>query len=296
MRFLILWLLLAISTAAATLRVATYNLEMYLDQPYQNTPAKSDLAKKYLRQAIKLVNADVLAVQEIGSTNALLELRDSLKKEGLEYRHYVHFDGRDQVINLAFLSKLPIKAARNNRNDNYLYQGRRHYVLRGFGEIDLSVGTETVTMITAHLKSQRVVAEGDQKAMREEEAIILREKIEGHFKRQPAAKLIVLGDLNDGIDSKTLKTVIGRGKNALQDLRPAERNGDSLPHPNPKYEPRNIVWTHYYGKEESYSRLDYILTSQSLRKTVVPDQTYVLAMPNWGAGSDHRPVTATFSW
>jgi endonuclease/exonuclease/phosphatase family metal-dependent hydrolase len=25
-----------------------------------------------------------------------------------------------------------------------------------------------------------------------------------------------------------------------------------------------------------------------------PDETYVLAAPNWGAASDHRPLVATF--
>jgi hypothetical protein len=26
----------------------------------------------------------------------------------------------------------------------------------------------------------------------------------------------------------------------------------------------------------------------------LPNETYVLTVPNWGVGSDHRPVVATF--
>ena len=46
-------------------------------------------------------------------------------------------------------------------------------------------------------------------------------------------------------DSASTKAVIGRGKAKLVDTRPAERNGDNAP----DREPRNVAWTHYYGKK-----------------------------------------------
>lgn len=48
------------------------------------------------------------------------------------------------------------------------------------------------------------------------------------------------------------------------------------------------------GKEDSYSRIDYIMVNQGMTREWVKDETYVLALPNWGAASDHRPVVATF--
>jgi endonuclease/exonuclease/phosphatase family metal-dependent hydrolase len=89
---------------------------------------------------------------------------------------------------------------------------------------------------------------------------------------------------------------MGRGREALRDTRPAERNGDDQPNPrNPAWAPRNVVWTHYYGVEDTYSRLDYILVSAGMVPEWAEGETCVLTAPNWGIGSDHRPIMATFT-
>jgi len=57
----------------------------------------------------------------------------------------------------------------------------------------------------------------------------------------------------------------------------------------PRFEPRNVTWTHYYGVEDTYSRIDYILLSPAMARDWVTNGTYALTIPNWGVGSDHRP-------
>jgi endonuclease/exonuclease/phosphatase family metal-dependent hydrolase len=104
----------------------------------------------------------------------------------------------------------------------------------------------------------------------------------------------VLGDFNDTRDSASTKEVVGKGKLKLIDTRPAERNGDNAPNPNPRFSPMNVTWTYYYGVQDTYSRIDYILLSPGMAREWIKSETYVLAAPNWGVGSDHRPVVAGF--
>jgi endonuclease/exonuclease/phosphatase family metal-dependent hydrolase len=284
-------LLCARFAGAETFRVATYNVEGYLDQPTETRPAKLTAAKAKVRENILALKPDVLALQEMGRTNALLELRDSLKADGLDLPYWEHVNGFDTNIHVAILSKFPFTARRPHTNESFLLSGRRFRVSRGFGEVDIQVSPNySFTLIAAHLKSKRAIARADEAEMRLEEAKLLRETIDARLTANPNANLVVLGDFNDTKDSASTKAVIGRGKLKLVDTRPAERNGDNAP----GREPRNIAWTHYYGKEDTYSRIDYILLNPGMAHEWVSSETYVLTLPNWGIGSDHRPILATF--
>ena len=288
-------LLCARSALAETFRVATYNLENYLDEDAQTRGAKSAEAKTKVRDSIRALQPDVLALQEMGSTNALLELRDSLKAAGLDLPHWEHITGFDTNIHVAILSKFPFTARRPHMDDSFLLSGRRFRVSRGFAEVDIQVTTNySFTLITAHLKSKRSVAQADEAELRLEEAKVLRERIDAILNANPSANLVVLGDFNDTKDAPSTKAVIGRGKHKLIDTRPAERNGDNAPNTNPAWEPRNVAWTHYYGKEDTYSRIDFLLISPGLAREWVKEETYIPFIPNWGVASDHRPIMATF--
>src|SRR5262249_28071705 len=81
-------LLFSSTLQAETFRVATYNIENYLDAPTQTRSAKSAEARANVRDSILAIQPDVLALQEIGSADALLELRRSLKEGGLDLPHW----------------------------------------------------------------------------------------------------------------------------------------------------------------------------------------------------------------
>jgi endonuclease/exonuclease/phosphatase family metal-dependent hydrolase len=280
---------------AETFRVATYNVDNYLAEDTDTRTAKSATARAKVRESICALKPDVLALEEMGGTNALLELRDSLKTEGLDLPHWEHVTGFDTNIHVAILSKFPFTARRPHIDDSFLLSGRRYRVSRGFAEVDVQVNTNySFTLIAAHLKSKRAVPQADEAELRLEEAKLLREKIDALLTVAPNANLVVLGDFNDTKDSASTKAILGRGKHKLVDTRPAERNGDNTPNSNPAYEPRNITWTHHYGKEDTYSRIDFLLISPGLAREWVTSETYVLTLPNWGTGSDHRPIMATF--
>ncbi len=281
---------------AATFRVATYNVENYLDAPSGTRPSKSEEAKAKIRDSLRALQADVVALQEMGSTAALQELRDALKLEGADYPYWEHVSGHDTNIHVAVVSKFPITGRRPHTNDSFLLFGQRFQVSRGFAEVDIQVTpTFSFTLMTAHLKSRLPVAEADEAELREQEAVLLRERIDLLLKAKPTVNLIVLGDFNDTRDAKCVRALIGRGRTALIDTRPAERNGDDQPpSSHSHYAPRNITWTYYYGKEDTYSRIDYIFLSQRMARQWDKKESFVLALPNWGIASDHRPIVAGF--
>ncbi|HUA36862.1 MAG TPA: endonuclease/exonuclease/phosphatase family protein [Candidatus Sulfopaludibacter sp.] len=284
------------ASAADTVRVATYNVENYLLQPTESRPfVKSAEAKAKVRESIRALNPDVLALEEIGGGDALAELRNSLKADGLDFPYWELVAGEDTNIHIAILSKLPIVAPRPHTNEMFLLDGRRFRVSRGFAEVDIRAAPDfTFTLIAAHLKSRRPVPEADEAEERVQEAKILRDIIDHRLSRQPDAPLVVLGDFNDVKDSDAVKEIIGRGRFRLTDTRPAEHNGDHAHAANAFHDPRAVTWTEYYGKEDVYTRMDYILLSPALARAWDRNGTYILTLPDWGLASDHRPIVATF--
>src|SRR5208283_5527217 len=218
----------SVSFAAETFRVATYNVENYLDQPTESRPyPKSAKARAKVCESICALNPDVIALEEMGGTNALMELRDSLKVKGLDFPYWEHVSGWDTNIHVAVLSKLRILASHPHTNDSFLLDGRRFSVSRGFAEVDIQAATNfTFTLIAAHLKSRRPVPEADEAQLRLQEAKVLRGIVDEHFKADANAKLILL--------------------------------------------------------------------SPAMARDWVTNETYALTIPNWGVGSDHRPIVAQF--
>jgi endonuclease/exonuclease/phosphatase family metal-dependent hydrolase len=201
--------LCSISFAIETFRVAAYNVETYLDQPTESRHfVKSAEAKAKVRESIEAMNPDVLALEEMGTTNALLELRAALKADGQDFPFWEHVSGADTNIHVAVLSKFPIVARRPHTNDDFLLDGRRFQVKRGFAEVDIQAATNfTFTLIAAHLKSKLATPNDDEAEERLAEARVLRGIIDEHFKANPNEKLIVLGDFNDVKNSDSTKEI-----------------------------------------------------------------------------------------
>jgi endonuclease/exonuclease/phosphatase family metal-dependent hydrolase len=223
---------------AAVLRLATFNVENFLDTPTATRRAKSPAAQAKVVESILALKPDVIALEEIGSTNALAELQASLKTNGLNLPYWHEVGAADADIHVAVLSRFPLTVLRAHTNESFLLDGKRVPMKRGFTELSVAV--------------------------------------------------VVLGDFNDLIDSKPMRMLLGRGRMALFDTRPAERNTSNDP-------ARQVVWTDYYAKEDLYGRIDYILVSRAMKAFWQKDETYVLNLPDWGLASDHRPLVAGFN-
>jgi endonuclease/exonuclease/phosphatase family metal-dependent hydrolase len=281
------------SFSADSIRIVTYNVENYIETTTDTRTAKSAEAKAAVRESLRTLKPDVVALQEMGGTNALVELQGSLKSEGLDLPYWELVHGFDTNIQVAILSRFPFAARHPQTNDSFLLNGRRFRVTRGFAEVEIKVNDRySFTLINAHLKSRLPIPAADEADLRLEEAKILREKIDALLAKNPRLNLIVLGDFNDFQNTEPIRTIVGRGNRGLTDLRPAERVAGAVA---PRNGSRRIVtWTHHYAREDNFGRLDYMFISAGMARDMNPDETYVLAAPNWGAASDHRPLVATF--
>jgi endonuclease/exonuclease/phosphatase family metal-dependent hydrolase len=161
---------------AETFRVATYNLDNYLDAPTEHRKrVKSDEEKAKVHESILAIKPDVLALEEMGTLSAFHELRSSLKTKGLDFRNAEYVTGFDTDIHVAILSKFPFTSVRPQTNDYFLLNGKRFRVGRGFAVVDVQVNTNySFTLIAAHLKSKRPIGAADEAELRHEEEKVLR--------------------------------------------------------------------------------------------------------------------------
>lgn len=287
---LILSLLLAVVAQAIT--VATYNVENYLvtdrmaDGAYRQNYPKPETEKAAVRQVIAAVAPDVLALQEIGKMPFLAELQRDLKAEGHDYPHAILLEAADENRHVAFLSKLPFKEVREHKAVPVKFLGQEDVVKRGV--LEVTVGTEggDLTLFVVHLKSRRTERKDDPEgaAQRHAEAVALRDLVLTRFPDPTQAQFAILGDWNDTRNSKAVRALQKRGDTNVGEILRA-------------YDSRGDTWTHAYRREDSYSRIDYILVSPALKPHVTRKGT---AQIHDGAGapdgSDHRAVYAKFEF
>src|SRR3954470_8811915 len=163
-------LLLLLSLAqsfAETVRVATYNVENYLESRTKTRRAKSAEAKAKVHESILALKPDVIALEEIGGENALEEIQAALATNGLNLPNRLLVSGFDTNVHIALLSRYPFAATRAHTSESFLIRGKRFHVGRGFAEVDVQINSNhVVTIIGAHLKSKRQVAQADEEELR----------------------------------------------------------------------------------------------------------------------------------
>jgi endonuclease/exonuclease/phosphatase family metal-dependent hydrolase len=59
-------------------------------------------------------------------------------------------------------------------------------------------------------------------------------------------------------------------------------------------QPKDLCKRYSFSKEDSYSRIDFLLLSRGMAREWLPNESSVLTLPNWGLASDHRPIVAVF--
>ena len=278
-------MLAAVPSAAAELTVATYNVENYVvadrmvDGVYRPAYPKPEAEKAALRRVIAGLGADVLALQEMGPQPYLDELQRDLAREGAPYRIAVLLEAADADRHLALLSRVPLKQVRRHAAVPIPSRTGRGVVKRGVLEATVATTAGDVTIFAVHLKSRltEVAEDPGGETERRLEAAAVRDLVLARFPDPAAARFLVLGDWNDTRDGRTVRLLQRRGPVVLGGILAA---ADS----------RGETWTHHYRREDSYSRIDFILVSAALKPLVAGERAGIGDGPGVEAASDHRPV------
>ena len=271
----LLFILLNILYGDTELKIATYNVEALFDlqkngykykeyQPYGKSlwnKKNYNIKLNNIARVIKDIDADIIALQEIHSLQALKDLKLKLKQKGLYYKYYKIADKKDNTIKVAFLSKIPFVYTKE-------IQVTSTYRYRNIQEVKFEYNGSEFYIFNNHWK-----AKSGPESMRMVSAKALRDRIEdiGFDK-----KIILVGDFNSHYEENTLfvrnrKHNDTNGRTGINDVLRTKYQTDKAN--NTKYVKKSFYNLWYDAKlEDRYSyifrgnkeALDNILISQSL--------------------------------
>lgn len=278
-------LLTQVAGRAGSLTIATYNVENYVpadrmtDAGFRKAYPKPEIEKRALRRVVRALNADVLVLQEMGPQPYLDELRRDLRAEGCDYPHAVLAIAADPDRHVALLSRRPLAGVVTLGDLEFSYFGAKERVKRGLLQATIRTEAGELTVLGVHLKSRFTERDDDPLSAirRAAEATAVRDAVLERFPDPAKARFVLLGDCNDSKGSKALEHLQRRGKTVVMTLLPAaDAHGES--------------WTHWYRREDAYTRVDHILVSPGLLSSVAGGTAHIYSGDGVADASDHRPV------
>ena len=263
--------------------VASYNLENYTLQSGERVRQKSIPARDAIADVVVEAHPDVLGVCELGSLEALADLRARLAERGINFFDTEFVNGPDPDRHVALLSRFPIVRRDSVEKVPFELNGLPELVRRGILDVTIQVTPGyLLRLVGVHLKSKLPVPEGEA-LVRRMEAQLVREHVEGILGENPNVQLLVYGDMNETREEAAIHALQGsRGSlNALSELAAQDANGER--------------WTHYRQFTDVYSRIDYFFASKALRSVLVPGGARISQSAQWRKASDHRLISVLLS-
>ena len=270
------------------LRFITYNVEnwltmdRYVDRKALKGTPKPESEKQAVVAIISRHTPDVIGLCEIGEASDLAEIQEDLKAAGLNLPHSHYTGGSDPTRHLGLLSRFPITSTAKPAETEYRLAGQTFAINRGILDATIQARGKSYRFIGTHLKSKRDSEQGDQEAIRLNEARLLRRHVTSILKTNADARLVVYGDLNDTRATPTIKTITGN------------YNDPTYLTAIPAKDSRHDAWTYHWALHDIYSRIDYIMVTRELRKDVDFPAAKIIDDADWDTASDHRAVLAVF--
>ncbi len=269
------------------IRFLSYNIKNYLTMTrFLKNGERRDTSKseEEIEALIKLIVSEkpqILGLCEIGTKEDLLDLQTRLKKAGLDLPHSEHAGGADPTRRLALLSSLPIIARNSQDNLSYTLDDNQRFMSRGILDVSIELPNGPTHFIGVHLKSKREVTYADQALIRLNEAQLLRKHCDALIEKNPDARLIVYGDMNETKGEAPIKALRGSTKSPgfLDDVWAKDS--------------RREFWTHYWKWQDQYARLDYVFFSRAMKSEMDFKNCYIVDPIDFYDASDHRAIMVT---
>ncbi len=290
-----------------TLRLATFNLKDFFSPRVEQENAVVVAKVSNVAASLRRARADVVALQEVGST----ELLDRLLAEVPELGYGAPVVGSEdrRGIRNVILSRLPVQWSQVHRaaalpfpkfvegdpdpfpNRIPLRRGVVHVRLDagGLGELDVLTGHfksnlpaplkradgSEVPGTTGHAVGESAVRSLVQRAA---EALFVRGLVDGIFERSPDHAICVMGDFNDTMDSLPVRLVRGIDNASKYWLRAGAESID---------EARRFSCFH----GGSPTLIDHVLLSERLHRGMRSFEIHNEALRYHGPHVDNTPLT-----
>jgi endonuclease/exonuclease/phosphatase family metal-dependent hydrolase len=284
----LLFCLLALAAAglhAEIVTIASYNVQNYgladrmVEGIFRQAYPKPESEKKALRAVIRALDADVIALQEMGPKPFFEELQRDLAADGLKYPYAELLEAADEERHVAVLSRRPFAMVGRHTDLTFSYFKAKEPVKRGLLEVRFATEGGEFALFVVHLKSRFTDRDDDPLSTQRRlgEAVAVRDCVLKIFQEPAKARFLLVGDCNDNAASRPLRSLMQKGQTEIFDRLPA-------------VDSRGEVWTHFYKKEQTYSTVDHMLASPLAKLAVVPSSARICDAPEVPAASDHRPV------
>lgn len=270
--------------AEGSVRFVSYNVEnwltmdRYVDGKSLKGAPKPEKERLAVASVLAGLKPDILGVSEIGTEADVKDLQRYLEKAGHPMPHFHLNRGADPTRSLVILSRFPIGKTVVHENLTYRSKGQEYGMQRGILDAIIETPAGAYRFLGVHLKSKRETEDGDQADMRLNEAHLLRREIDAILRDDPKARLVVYGDFNDTRNSPALRAIHGTGNSPRSLLMIALKDS------------KGEYWTHFWDFQDVYSRIDYVMVSDALRKSVDWDNCKVVDSEGVAGASDHRPL------
>jgi endonuclease/exonuclease/phosphatase family metal-dependent hydrolase len=270
------------------LRFVAWNIENFFDvydDPYRNDQITkpsfpSDQRKQRVADVLKLLDADVVALEEVENRGVLEQfVKEYLPKMGYEV---VLIEGNDRRgIDNALLSRLPIGAVTSYRHLKLTRDNGSQYQF-GRDLLRVHIADWETDVFVVHFKSQHGGRKSDSK--RQAEAAKVAEILNAERAGRPGYRAIVAGDFNEVRDEDNPERKPNQEHGAVTMLLNTGLIDACAGQPQ-----------FSYNKEPYLTRIDFALLTPSLAKEMVVAKVIPLIDGvDMQCTSDHFPVLVDF--